>query len=415
MIQLNKHSFSSLYSISSGISTSKEQAGHGSPFLSFSTVFNNYFIPSTLIEKMDTTQLEQETFSIKEGDIFLTRTSEVLDELAMSSVCLSDIKSATYSGFLKRLRPIKKNATYPKFMAFYLRSPLFRKTITNNAVMTLRASFNEAIFSYLDLYLPSYQDQVRIGDFLYRIYQKIEINKKQNIYLSEMANQIYAYWFKQFDFPDNNGNPYKTTGGEIVYNPIVKRFIPKDWGVTEIGKILGKVSNANKVLTKNYQTNGMIPIVDQSQKLICGFTDNEENRISPLDAHVVFGDHTRIVKLVNFDYARGADGTQIMVSKEERIPNILLYHSVLDIDLSNYGYARHYKFLKEFNCLLPTLDISIKFNNQVNPLYQKIKCNILQNIELQKSLDWLLPMLMNGQISIKEADEHVAKTFEQNE
>ena len=102
MSKLTTYKFSSLYEMSSGISSKPEQAGHGAPFLSFSAVFNNYFLPENLTDLMDTSEKEQKTYSIKEGDIFLTRTSEVVDELAMSSVAVKDYPQATYSGFLKR-------------------------------------------------------------------------------------------------------------------------------------------------------------------------------------------------------------------------------------------------------------------------------------------------------------------------
>jgi type I restriction enzyme S subunit len=68
-------------------------------------VFNSYFLPDELVDRMDTSELEQKKYSIDEGDIFLTRTSEVVDELGMSSVALKGYQRATYSGFLKRLRP----------------------------------------------------------------------------------------------------------------------------------------------------------------------------------------------------------------------------------------------------------------------------------------------------------------------
>ena len=81
--------------MSSGISSTKEQAGHGSPFLSFSTVFNNYFVPDELADLMATSDKEKEKYSIKSGDIFLTRTSEVVDELAMSCVAIKDYTDAS--------------------------------------------------------------------------------------------------------------------------------------------------------------------------------------------------------------------------------------------------------------------------------------------------------------------------------
>lgn len=191
MSKLRKVKFNELYKISSGISTSKEQYGRGFPFLSFREVFKNYFLPDKLADLLDTSIIEQEKFSIKKGDIFITRTSETLDELAMSSVALKDYPRATFSGFLKRLRPIN-DEVYSKYIAFFLRSRYFRKAINNNTIMTLRASFNEDIFSFLDLYLPNYKEQVKIGDLLYNIEKKIQINTKINdnldyFYYSEMV------------------------------------------------------------------------------------------------------------------------------------------------------------------------------------------------------------------------------------
>jgi type I restriction enzyme S subunit len=114
MSELVRHKFADLYEMGSGISSKPEQAGHGAPFLSFSTVFNNYFLPSTFTDRMDTSEQEQKKYSINEGDIFLTRTSEVIDELGMSSVALKNYPQATYSGFLKRLRPTKEGGHIPK-------------------------------------------------------------------------------------------------------------------------------------------------------------------------------------------------------------------------------------------------------------------------------------------------------------
>ena len=79
MNKLQKYAFSDLYDMTSGISSTKEQAGHGAPFASFSTVFNNFFLPDELTDLMDTSEREQETYSIKKGDILITRTSETVD------------------------------------------------------------------------------------------------------------------------------------------------------------------------------------------------------------------------------------------------------------------------------------------------------------------------------------------------
>lgn len=210
MSKLKNYKLQELYKISSGISTKPEQYGKGTPFLSFSTIFNNYFIPDELKEFMRTTDKEQDTYSVKKGDVFLTRTSETLDELAMSCVSLKDYPHATFSGFAKRLRPIQNNITYDKFMGFFLRSKYFRKIIDSNAIMTLRASFNEEIFSYINIELIDYNEQVKIGNLLYLLEEKIALNNKINAELENMAKTLYDYWFVQFDFPDGNKRPYKS-------------------------------------------------------------------------------------------------------------------------------------------------------------------------------------------------------------
>ena len=398
MSEWKRYKLSDLYEMSSGISSTKEQAGHGSPFLSFSVVFNNYFLPDSLIDLMDTTDGDKQKYSINEGDIFLTRTSETVDELAMSSVALKDYPEASFSGFLKRLRPIDKRIVYPKFMAFYLRSPLFRRTIINNTVMTLRASFNEAMFSYLEIMLPDFDTQKKIGDFLYSLEKKKQINNQINQELEVMAKTLYDYWFVQFDFPDQNGKPYKSSGGKMVYNPELKREIPEGWGVESVGNLLDKVTKAKKIENNSIEFVGRIPVIDQSQKYIAGFTNNQSSLIQPQNGHVIFGDHTRVVKFINFDYARGADGTQVLISNNENISNILLYHMIEDFDLSNYGYARHFKFLKEKLVIVPDKKISLQFANKADVIYKKIRNNIFENQELTQLRDWLLPMLMNGQV-----------------
>jgi len=400
MGKLTKYKFDALYSISSGISSKPEQAGHGAPFLSFSTVFNNYFIPDSLNQYMDTSEKEQNMYSIKKGDIFLTRTSETLDELGMSCVATKDYPKATYSGFTKRLRPLQGDLTHEKYLGFYLRSKFFRKTMTNNAIMTLRASFNEDIFSYLNLYLPEYNVQKRIGETLFLLNSKIELNNRINAELEAMAKTLYDYWFVQFDFPDADGKPYKTNGGAMVWNEDLKREIPEGWEVVLVGEILEKESSTKKIQSTDIYSEGKIPVIDQSSDFIAGFTNDLEAVIYSNVPRIIFGDHTRILKFINFNFARGADGTQVLLSNSRQMPQHLFYHSILKIDLSNEGYARHFKFLKEKKIILPFKEIAINFEEIIKKNYELIRQNRIENQTLATLRDWLLPMLMNGQVVV---------------
>ncbi len=400
---MEKIKFSDLYTISSGISSTKEQAGHGSPFLSFSTVFNNFFIPDKLEDLMDTSESEQKTYSIKSGDIFLTRTSEVIDELAMSSVALKDYPNATYSGFLKRLRPIDGLKTYPKFMAFYLRTPLFRKTITNNATMTLRASFNETIFSYLDLLLPDYSEQKKIGDFLYLINQKIALNKQINARLEEMAKTLYDYWFVQFDFPDANGKPHKSSGGEMVFDKTLKREIPKGWEVKNLGD-WAEIRKGTLITEKTANTNGDIKVI--SAGVDFSYYHDVANRpkntitISASGANAGF---------VNFwrEPIFACDCTTITNSVIGRTLYILNFLKIVQdfIYQQARGSAQPHVYPKDIEGLkiIVPPDLLLKrFSEFVENWNLKIANNEKQNHQLTQLRDFLLPMLMNGQVSVAE-------------
>lgn len=256
--------------------------------------------------------------------------------------------------------------------------------------------------SNIELKLPDKETQDSIFSLLSALDKKIALNKQINARLEEMAKTLYDYWFVQFDFPDANGKPYKSSGGEMVFDETLKREIPKGWESVELQSCLAKVPSTVKILNKDIKDFGKYPVIDQSQDFICGFTDDEKSILNPQDAHIIFGDHTRIVKLVNFKYARGADGTQVILSNNERMPNYLFYQIINQIDLSSYGYARHFKFLKEFPIILPDKDISRKYYEIVNYFFIKIRNNIKQNHHLTQLRDFLLPMLMNGQVSVAE-------------
>ena len=171
------YSFGELYNVASGLSKSRDQFGFGSPFVTFKNVFYNYFLPSELGELANTNQREQNSGSVKKGDIFLTRTSETLHELGMSSVALKDYPEATFNGFCKRLR-LKENLEIkvdPVFIGYYLRSAYFRTEVTKFATMTTRASLNTASINSLTVSLPTIDEQIHIGEILKPIDDKIEL------------------------------------------------------------------------------------------------------------------------------------------------------------------------------------------------------------------------------------------------
>lgn len=190
-----------LYTVHNGLSKGGKFFGSGYPFLSFSTVFNNYFIPENLTDLVQSNDEEQKNYSILRGDVFVTRTSETSDELGMSCVALKDYPKATYNGFTKRMRPINEDRVVPEYIGYYMRMPSFRGAFQAFSTMTTRASLKNEDLLSLAVVLPPIKTQQKIADILSAYDELIENNKKQIKLLEEAAQRLYKEWFIDLHFP----------------------------------------------------------------------------------------------------------------------------------------------------------------------------------------------------------------------
>ena len=239
---------SELYEFSSGLSKPKSEFGSGYPFLSFKDVFYNSAVPETLTEKVQSSDHERNRCSIQRGDVFLTRTSETIDELGMSCVALKDIKNATFNGFSKRLRPKTSGVVHPEFSRYAFRSKIFRDSVTSMTSMSTRASLNNEMLGRLKIKLPSYQHQVKIGSILTSLDDKIELNRKTNETLEAMARTLFQAWFVDFEpvrakmegrwkrgqsLPGLPAHLYDLFPDRLVESE--QGEIPKGWRISKIG------------------------------------------------------------------------------------------------------------------------------------------------------------------------------------
>ncbi|MCD7883178.1 MAG: restriction endonuclease subunit S [Lachnospiraceae bacterium] len=236
--------------------------------------------------------------------------------------------------------------------------------------------------------MPVLLVQRRIADILSAYDDLIENNRKQIKLLEEAVQRIYKEWFVDLRFPG-----WETT--EIVDG------VPMGWEKVPVGDVLKKVPRTKQIQTADYLQNGNIPVIDQSKKFIAGYTNDAEAMVVPDEPIIVFGDHTRILKLITFPFAKGADGTQLVVSGELRMPQRLLYCSLVNVDLSNYHYARHFKYLKAEEILVPTSNIANAFEQIVTGIFTKIDTCREQTSKAIQARDRLLPRLMNGELEVK--------------
>ena len=148
-----------------GISKSSEFFGKGFPFVSYSDVYKNYSLPFAVSGLVESTPEEQERYSVKEGDIFFTRTSETIEEVGFSCVCEKDIPNATFAGFLIRVRPFS-DRLYTPYAKYYFRSTHLRFYLVKEMNLVTRASLGQSLLKSMPVLLPPLEEQKEIANYL---------------------------------------------------------------------------------------------------------------------------------------------------------------------------------------------------------------------------------------------------------
>lgn len=165
-----------------GISKGGEFFGSGYPFVSYSDVYKNMVLPTEVSGLVEATESEREWYSVKEGDVFFTRTSETIEEVAFTSTCMKTINNATFAGFLIRFRPTTDLLT-KEFSKYYFRSSKHRLFFVKEMNLVTRASLSQELLKRLPVLLPSTEEQKKIAEFLDKKCSELDlaISRKQSI------------------------------------------------------------------------------------------------------------------------------------------------------------------------------------------------------------------------------------------
>lgn len=271
-----------------------------------------------------------------------------------------------------------------------------KKEIQKSASGSIQDNINIDYLSKMRIKVPEKDYQDKIVEVLSSIDKKILLNNQINQELEAMAKTLYDYWFVQFDFPDQNGKPYKSSGGKMVYNPELKREIPEGWGVEKLSHFLTiKNGKDHKHLQDGkfavYGSGGIM-------RMVTDYLYSGESILFP-----------RKGTLNNVMYVNEKFWTvDTMFYSEVNKNNSALYvfYSVKDIDFNKLNTGTGVpsmtsSILYDLNIIVPEENILEKFNTIVKQNYETIKLNSIQNQELTQLRDWLLPMLMNGQVKVE--------------
>lgn len=318
-----------------------------------------------------------------------------------------------------------------KWLYYYLNSPIGRAHLDAVKSGSTQPYIALGALRNLPILVPRKDEaKEKIVAILDAIDTKIRVNNRINTELETMAKTLYDYWFVQFDFPDDSaqgqGKPYKTSGGKMVYNPILKREIPEGWSNAVLGEIInmergvtyGKEDvldkdndNAIGVLRATNVTGNSVDINDlvYVPKSIV----NQSQKIESFETIIVMSsgskEHVGKNGIYYFDepLGFGAFCSKIAPKKGARsFVNTFLQTTWFRAYIKNQCIGTNINNLtgdhiNKCPIALPAKGLLEKFEEVTGDIYQMISVNAIENQKLAALRDWLLPMLMNGQVTVK--------------
>jgi len=276
--------------------------------------------------------------------------------------------------------------------------------------------------------IPAIDDkklQIAIRKVLEAIDQKIELNNRINAELEAMAKTLYDYWFVQFDFPDTNGKPYKTSGGKMVYNPTLKREIPEGW----IDCLLGDhVTFKRGISYKSGDIqNAGVPFINLNSFSLSGEFKLEgtkyyngkfkpESKLNPGELVIAITDVTRNADIIgkSFVIPDIFDETPLMSCDVASVSSRKFCNAYLEQLFNSESYHKYIKYyasgtlvlhldlngVKWFKTYLPPQKLLEEYSQHCASLFKQRNIVLKENVYLESLRDWLLPMLMNGQVTV---------------
>ena len=266
----------------------------------------------------------------------------------------------------------------------------------------VRNNLNTSDIKNYPIRLPeNLKRQRAISKVLKTLDDKIELNNHINIELEVMAKTLYDYWFVQFDFPDTNGKPYKTSGGKMVYNPILKRKLPEGWETATLGEIADLYQPktiSEKEMTENgqylvYGANGIVGRYDHY---------NHEQSVVAITCR---GNSCGEINVTR-PYSWITGNAMVVKPLSSSLPPTYIYNLLRSSSLENVitGSAQPQitrTNLAPIKIIKPDEMTLNKYTDFVKSNFEKRIAILDENEHLSKLRDWLLPMLMNGQVKVE--------------
>jgi len=395
----------------------------GTPIITVEHLGENRVLHNNLPLVSDKDKKRLKKYIINEGDIIFSRVGSV-DRSAYVSKFEDDWM---FSGRCLRVRP-NRNIVNSRFLSFYFQQEHFKDYIRAIAVGATMPSINTTILSNIEIQIPSLDEQEKIAKILSDLDDKIELNDKMNHILVQIAQTIFKHWFIDFEFPNDKGKPYKSSGGKMVDSDIGK--IPKGWKIGVLEDVASDEKNAivdgpfgTQMKIGEYVDEG-IPIIEMNflegypfykkfKKFITEDKYKEVERSAVKKNDIVIS-KTGTLGLLGimtdlYDKAIIVSRLAKITVSNQKASLYYVFLSLLKMSRENYWNSQssgstmpliNLTHIKKASLIIPDIQIQNIFELQISNIYKMIHTNLKQNQTLSQLRDSLLPRLMSGKIQV---------------
>ena len=389
----------------------------------FTDVYHNWAITSDMASSFmeaSANSSEIEKFTIKKGQVAFTKDSETRDDIGIPTYIADDFEDVILGYHCALITP-DETKLCGKYLNAFMHSAYIQRYFELNATGSgMRYTLSLDTLESMPLLLPSLEEQRRIGEIFSSLDKKISINRAINQNLEALAKQLYDYWFVQFDFPNEEGKPYKSSGGAMAWNEKLKRDIPASWKTVVVDDV-AEVFNGATPSTGDEQNYGcdvvwITPkdLSDQKQKFVyqgernisqAGY-DSCSTHLLPINTVLMSSRAPIGLLAIAKKELCTNQGFKSFVPKEDRIATYLYYYLQFHIkQIEQLGTGTTFKEVSredvlKFPILKPKDTILDLWEKRVSALNDRQLELQKENENLSKQRDELLPLLMNGQVSL---------------
>jgi type I restriction enzyme S subunit len=295
-----------------------------------------------------------------------------------------------------RIDPEKQIERHYLYYFLLTQFDLFNSKTTGTAIPHV----NKEVFRNLPIPLPPLPEQCAIAHVLRTVQRAKEATEGIIAALMELKKSLMQHLFTYGPVPVTERERVPLQETEI--GPI-----PDHWRVVKFDQAITRATRVPKVKQSDYQPIGLVPIIDQGQSFIAGYTDKSPYKDNlPV---IVFGDHTRVLKFVDFPFVAGADGTQVLIPNSTLFDPLFVYYALSTIDIPSRGYNRHFSLLRESSLPLPPLDEQREIARMLQAVDAKISAEQTRRAALGDLFKTLLHELISGRRRVSLATQNLGE------